>query len=106
MKFDISYSKYTPDSIEAGDAAEHGWEHRDLSLAEVIYFFEAETNGTLSADHGPLEPSTVRWFTAVGNEVFTTDTTFEYSFHIPDCVTPASRKRITRLLADRLYVHQ
>lgn len=95
MKFNITYSRYTPESIEAGDAEEHGFLYESLGLVEAMQRFHDLTEGYIEANCYPL--TDVRWLSAMGHEDYTTPDRYEYALHIDGC-TESTKRRIMRML--------
>lgn len=97
-KFSVTYEIYTPESIECGDAEERGFISEDVSLADAVRDLGGHAD---AADEWPVRKP--RWFT---NDDYDTDyhsgRSESRSLHIPETVTPASRRRIARLLGVRL----
>lgn len=97
MDFRVTYSIFTPDSIEAGEAAENGFISEGCSLREAIRlvggcaFWADVCSATI--ENPP------RWFTnAEYSEDFRTGLSEHRSLHLPDHISPHSAMRIARLL--------
>lgn len=96
MRFAITYDVVTDESAEAGDVAERGYISRGSTLREAVEAFSdvRRANGYVEANECPVEAP--RWLTAYGEHVEGRAET--RSLHFPDSITPASRRRLARLL--------
>lgn len=102
--FNVTYEVYTEESVENGDSAESGFIGKDLSLRDAIrHVGGTRTNrvdgANVEANEWPcIAP---RWITVNNGMEFDTGEYESRSLHIPESVTPASRRRIARLLGVR-----
>jgi hypothetical protein len=106
LKFNVYYEIVTPESAEQGDVDERGEIATGLSLREAIAAVN-ETRTSLVGGVECIEASDsrvgdARWFTVTNGMEFETGAVESRSLHIPDHVTPASRRRIARLLGVRV----
>lgn len=96
--FNVTYEIWTPEDVECGDTDERGFVVEDAKLREA---FAAIGGYAECADQFPVRSP--RWFT---NDEYDHDyrngITEQRSLHIPDGVTPSSRRRIARLLGVRV----
>lgn len=94
-KFIISYEIITQESSENGEAEENGMYFENVTLREALEDLRWFSS-TCEANEYPIQAP--RWFTFYGDaDVFTGDTENRF-LHIPENVTPSSRRRIARLL--------
>lgn len=96
MRFAVTYDLTTEESSAGGDVAEQGFISRGSTLREAVEALGdvRRANGYVEADQSPV--TAPRWLTAYGEiEDGVSETR---SLHIPDTVTPASRRRLARLL--------
>lgn len=102
MKFCVSYEIVTEDSAENGDAEERGVIDEDLPLREAIKEVRrTRTNlvggvESVSTDSWPVKA--VRWITVSNSAEYETGARESRTLHLPDTITPASSRRIARLL--------
>jgi len=99
--WNVTFELITEESAENGDAAERGFELENGSLRDALEACRAGHWGYTEADCYPLSvKSPPRWLTVYddGANDFTTSNRTNYSLHIPDHITPASRMRLARLL--------
>lgn len=99
MKFNVTYERFTTESLAHGDADERGHLAESVSLREAL----DEINGGeyVEADSSP--PIAPRWFTFYDvtngtREYYETDVRENRSLHLPDDITAASARRIARLV--------
>ena len=103
----ISYTLYTPEAIEAGDAAEHGWvdeEGVDMEPDESdleLDLTAADKATDFLIDEGATEPSSTQWHTGVWYSWpdlrIDGDDSEMRSYHLYG-FTPAQEKEIYRLI--------
>ena len=96
LRFPVTFDTVTEDSAEIGDVAERGYISRGSTLREAVEAFcdVRAANGYVEANELPVEAP--RWLTAYGDmEDGASETR---SLHFPDSITPASRRRLARLL--------
>ena len=102
--FKVTYDIVTPESAAEGDYAESGWilDDGDIGLREAIDHWDG-IGCHVEADSYPLNGHHLSWLTAYKvndgtRDYYETGAEESRSLHIPDCVTPASRMRIARLV--------
>jgi len=105
-KFSVTYERWTEDDIEHGEASESGFVIQDTTLTDAIRLGLEYRYPSWS---GPYEPNDsradhTRWLSFYDwneetREYYETGIREERALHIPDSVTPSSRKRIVRLFA-------
>lgn len=115
-RYVMTYEIITPESAEQGDVAEHGY----CEPGGWLYPFPGSPDEpnpgpayvSLRAalrDLGSLEPSDsdyldARWWGEVDGTVdYSTGAETRKSLHIPDNITPSSRRRINRLIKSGKY---
>ena len=95
--WNVTFSTVTPESAEDGDYAETGFELEGTDFRTAIACFG---DCAESADSWPVDGS-VRWF---DSPIIQDRAHFELgherhlSLHIPEQITPSSRRRLARLL--------
>lgn len=96
MTFCVSYEIWTEDSADNGDAEERGVIDEDLPLREAI----KEVRRTRTNLVGGIESvsTDVRWITVSNSAEYETGARESRTLHLPDTITPASSRRIARLL--------
>lgn len=105
MKFSVYYAIFTDASVEVGEAAERGLIDDALDLREAIKEVRrTRTNlvggiESVSTDSWPVKA--VRWITVSNSEEYETGARESRTLHLPDTITPASSRRIARLLGVR-----
>lgn len=101
-KFHITYETVTPESAEQGDAADRGYImdggfHVDVETDADRDAAAYDLRGALSHLSG-LEDCG-RWFSEVDDRIdYQTGETERRSLHPPSTITPASYRRLKRLL--------
>jgi hypothetical protein len=103
-QFAVTFERWDEAAIEAGDTDDRGYVIENVSLSDAMRLGLEYTRPGWS---GPCEPSDsrlehARWleFQAWNNgtrEWFETGVQEDRFLHIPDSVTPSSRRRIARL---------
>lgn len=96
LRFPVTYERVTDESAVDGDAAERGYISRGSTLREAVEAFRdvRRANGYVEANECPVEAP--RWLTSYGEHE--DGVSESRSLHFPDTVTPASRRRLARLL--------
>ena len=100
MPWTITYATITPESAEIGEYADSGIWAENLTLGEAMRQLDCR-GAYCEADSCPISSDfPPRWFTFPELETDPrTGTRTNYSLHIPDHITPASRMRLARFLA-------
>jgi len=103
-KFSVTFERWTHEDMESGDTDNRGFIIEDVSLRDAI---RLGLEQPFPAWCGAYEPSDsrldlVRWLSFHKwndgtRDYYETGTIEDRSLHIPDNVTPASRRRICRL---------
>ena len=98
--FGVTYEIITPESAEQGDADERGWIAESCSLRDALRWVR-ETRTCHCDGITGIEPSEYpgdgfRWITVDNGAEFLTGAHESRSLHIPDRITPATRRRILR----------
>jgi len=102
--FSVTYERWTEADTEIGDTDDRGFVIEDVSLRDAIQlgleYREPSWAGACEADSS--NPRTTRWLTFYDwnngtREYYETGVVEQRSLHIPDGITPSSRKRIHRL---------
>lgn len=95
--FSITYETITPESAEDGEAADMGFVYEDLGFREAFQRIDY-AGGYSNCEASEYPVRSPRWLTFYSiEEDFSTGEVTNWSLHIPDHVTPASRVRIARL---------
>jgi len=95
-QFSVTFERITEESCEVGEAEEQGFEFEQCTLSEALNFLRWNGNGYIEADEWPHQCP--RWFTWYGDRDMRSGDVVNYSLHIPNSVTPSSRRRIARLI--------
>lgn len=104
ITFNVTYEIITEESAEDGDSAECGFIAENVSLREAIDSVMQTESSHCSQSGVEASDSYVseaRWFTVYNSANYLSGEIENRALHIPDSVTPASRKRIARLLGVR-----
>lgn len=103
-KFSVTYERWDETALEAGDTDDRGFVIQDVSLGDAIRIgLEARDPTYLNRpDPSDSRPGETRWLSFDKwndgtSEYYATGIDETRSLHIPDSVTPSSRKRIWRL---------
>lgn len=102
MNFSVSYEITTYESAENGEAEERGVIDEGLTLRDAIKeVHRTRTNlvGSVEAilpDSWPVDR--VRWITVHNSAEYETGARESRTLHLPDTITPASSRRIARLV--------
>jgi hypothetical protein len=101
-KFHITFEIVTPESAEHGDAESRGYVHAnggldDLELVESADDYAMDLRTALNKMSGCEDCGT--WFAEHDGRVdYRTGAETRYSLHPPKTITPASYRRVARLL--------
>ena len=106
MKFSVTYEIVTQESAEHGDAEERGYICEDSDLRSAL----TELHETRTSLVGGVEcvecdsyPTTApRWITVQNGMEYETGAQESRSLHLPAGITPASARRIARLVGARV----
>lgn len=98
--FSITYEIVTPESAEDGDNAESGFLVEDVTFRDAMDELRWYRGAYVEADsYAGGRPHRPRWFTFYNaDEDYSTGAVTNYSLHLPERITDASRMRIARLL--------
>ncbi|MGY2987686.1 hypothetical protein ACVI1K_005033 [Bradyrhizobium sp. USDA 4508] len=103
-KFSVTFERWTHEDVEHGDTDKRGFVIEDVSLREAIQlgleYREPSWAGACEANDSRTD--SVRWLTFYKwndctRDNLETGTIEDRSLHIPDHITPASRRRICRM---------
>ena len=106
MKFCVSYEIVTYESAENGEAEERGVIDDDMTLRDAIT--EVHRTRTNLVDHvEAIQPNEwpinqVRWITVHNSAEYETGARESRMLHLPDTISPASSRRIARLVGARI----
>lgn len=103
MKFNVTFERYTPESIEQGDASESGHLVQGVGLREALEYIRDEPSPRCSLAY--IEPSAswlagTRWITWHYGADYESGESVALSLHLPDTMTNASKARLLRLLTN------
>lgn len=102
MIWRVTYSIVTPESAEAGDVAEIGVLGDHESLRDAVDEWRetrtAHCDGVQCIESNEWPVIAPRWFDIVNGPEFLTGAQESRSLRIPEAVTPASRRRLARVL--------
>lgn len=94
--FLVTFQRFTPESIEHGEAEESGVLYENVSLREAVQELSYASEGIHASEHPAVCPA---WITgACTRDDPRTGGFWDLSLHFPDHITPASRRRVLRLL--------
>jgi hypothetical protein len=100
--FAVTFERYLPhdDEEDVCEADESGFEAEDCSFREAVSY---AGDGYYEPNCWPTDGRDIRWLTNYGSNEGTRDSIERgirenHSIHIPDHVTPSSRRRIARVL--------
>ncbi len=94
--FNVTFETITPESAEHGDTETAGFLVENVSLREAIEELGYGGNGCEANEWPVVDP---RWITMYRtSEDYGTGETENRSLHFPDTMTPASKRRVCRLL--------
>lgn len=96
MRFAVTFDRTDEASAASGEVAERGFISRGSVLREAVKALcdVRRANGYVEASESPVRAP--RWLTAYGEAEDGVSET--RSLHFPDTITPASRRRLARLL--------
>ena len=100
--FCVSYEIVTEESAENGEAEERGVIDEELTLRDAIKEVH-RTRTNLVGGVEAIQPNSwpvdrVRWITVHNSTEYETGARESRTLHIPDTITPASSRRIARLV--------
>ena len=106
MKFSVTYEIVTQESAEHGDAEERGYicEDSDLrsALTELHETRTSRVDGVECIDCDSYPTTAPRWITVTNGMEYETGAQESRSLHLPAGITPASARRIARLVGARI----
>lgn len=89
--FNITYDRITPESAVDGEAAESGFHREDVTLRDVV----SEFGRRCCEDSG-------QWFSTIDpDRDYSDGSETYYAIHPPRSITPASYRRVRRILVGR-----
>ena len=94
--FLVTFQRFTPESLEHGEAEESGVLYESASLREAVEELSYAAGGIHASEHPAVCPA---WI--MGAYTHDDPQTGEFgnlSLHFPAHITPASRRRVLRLL--------
>lgn len=105
-RFNVAFEVWTPEAIEAGDTDERGFIEEGATLRDAVKAVRAtrtnEVDGVESIECDSCPTSHPRWITVSNSMEYRTGAREQRSLHIPDSVTPATARRIARLVGARV----
>jgi hypothetical protein len=96
--FAVTYEIVTPESAEQGDVEERGYVVCGVPLRDALRVMDAIPNGIMATECDECPVVAPRWVTHIGTADYRTGNAESRSLHMPDILTPATRRRIARLL--------
>ena len=99
--FSVTYEIWAPDDVEACEPGEHGLIGQDLRLRDAIDdLLTTRTSrvggiACIEADEWPV--AAPRWITVTNGMEFETGCHEQRSLHLPDTLSPSTKRRIARL---------
>lgn len=104
-RFDVTAEIVTPESAADGDAADRYYVTKGATLRDAVAFVRAtRTNAVEAAEVAECNEWPMvapRWITIHNGLEYLTGATESRSLHLPDSLTPSTRRRIARLLGVR-----
>lgn len=105
--FSVTYERYSPEDAENGEAGEYGHVVRDVPLRDALAECDdlPQWAHASEADEWPIVAPRTFYFHDYNSEThdnYTTGVSESRALHVPEHVTPASRRRIARLLRLRV----
>jgi hypothetical protein len=101
-QFSITYDIVTEESAEHGDYVDYGFIDTNLTLRDAIKLvFQTRTNavdGVTSIECDSCPAVNPRWVTVTNGMEFETGDYESRSLHMPDSLSPATRRRIAKLM--------
>lgn len=91
ITFNVTYEVVTLESAEQGEAADRGFHAEGVSLRGALNAIGHSTKRPGLEDSG-------RWFVSDASVDFQTGAETSYAIHPPRTVTPASYRRLARVL--------
>ena len=92
--FLLTFERITPESAAQGDVAESGVLYEGITLREALEQLEGAE--TIEANEYPLQSP--RWVTGYGTHQDTRPADLaNTSLHVPEHLTPSTRRRLARL---------
>lgn len=103
MKYDVTFERYTSESIEQGDAESRGYLVHGVGLREALEYIRGEPSTRCSLES--IEPSAswlegTRWINWCYGADYESGESVTLSLHLPDTMTTASKARLLRLLTN------
>lgn len=103
MRFNVTFERYTPESIEQGDASERGCLVQGVGLRDALEYIRGEPSTRCSLES--VEPSAswlegTRWINWYYSPDYESGESVTLSLHLPDTMTTASKARLLRLLTN------
>ena len=99
-RFLLTFEVITPESAEHGEAAQAGVLEESATLRDAFEEMRFAEAGIEASDYPATAP---RWITARRTrEDFETGEVGNVTLHFPESTTPASRRRVLRLLESSL----
>lgn len=104
MGFSVTYERWSPEDAEIGDTDDRGFMIENTTLRDAmrygLEYARPEWSGCCEANEYPVRAP--KWLTFYNwndctRDQFETGIVESRSLHIPDSITPASRRRIARL---------
>ena len=103
-RFSVTFERWTHEDIELGDTDDRGYVIKDVSLRDAIQigleYREPSWAGACESDcsnHALTRGITFYNWNEGTREYYETGITEQRSLHLPDDLTPSSRRRITSL---------
>ena len=103
MKYDVTFERYTPESLEHGDVESRGYLVEAVGLREALEYIRDEPSSRCALEC--VEPSAswpegTRWISWYYGADYETGESLDLSLHFPANITTASKSRLIRLLAN------
>lgn len=100
--FNVTYEIVTPDSAEHGDAVERGFIAQGVTFREAVKLVletrRSRVAGVECVEANTSDPYGASWITVYNGLEFETAAQESRSIHLPDSLTPSTRRRIADIL--------
>lgn len=94
--FLVTFQRFTPESLEHGEAEESGVLYESVSLREAVEELSYASEGIHASEYPAVSPAYITG--ACTRDDPRTGEFYDLSLHFPAHITPASRRRVLRLL--------
>ena len=103
IKFNVTFERWTPSDIEAGDTDKRGFLAEGVTLREALEYISGEPSSRCELQHiGPSDsrPDSTQWLTWDFSPDYETGESISLSLHFPRNTSPSSRGRLVKLFCN------